>query len=236
MNTAAEVMEELQRKGKEQTRKTYARHGISIPMFGVSIADLKTIAKKIKGNQALALALYDTGNYDAMYLAGIVADGSQMSKRQLDGWAKNSGCEALAAYAVPGVTADSPHARELALKWIDSKNPAVAVSGWSTYSGLVATTADDDLDLGEIKALVDRAVSQVHTAPNRVRYAMNSFVISVGGYVKPLLAYAKKAAKTIGEVSVDMGDTACQVPLATEYIAKIEAAGRVGKKRKTMKC
>ena len=52
-------------------------------MFGVSVADLKTIAKQIKGDQALALELYDTGNYDAMYLAGLVADGSQMSKRSL---------------------------------------------------------------------------------------------------------------------------------------------------------
>ena len=37
-------------------------------------------------------------------------------------------------------------------------------------------------------------------------------------------------------VSVDMGDTACKVPLATAYIEKIEAAGKVGRKRKTMKC
>jgi hypothetical protein len=61
-------------------------------------------------------------------------------------------------------------------------------------------------------------------------------VIAVGAYVKPLSAKAKRAAKAIGVVSVDMGDTACKVPLATEYIAKIEAAGRVGKKRKTAKC
>ena len=50
----SQVLTELKKKGKEQTRKTYARHGIDIPMFGVSVADLKTIAKKIKGDQALA--------------------------------------------------------------------------------------------------------------------------------------------------------------------------------------
>jgi hypothetical protein len=62
------------------------------------------------------------------------------------------------------------------------------------------------------------------------------FVISVGGYVKPLLKQAKAAARQIGTVSVDMGDTACKVPLATAYIEKMEAAGRIGKKRKTMRC
>ena len=65
---------------------------------------------------------------------------------------------------------------------------------------------------------------------------MNNFVISVGGYVAPLLAKAKATAKKIGIVEVDLGDTACKVPLALEMIEKIEKMGRVGKKRKTAKC
>jgi hypothetical protein len=205
-------------------------------MFGVSIADLKTIAKKIKGDQELALALFDTGNYDAMYLAGLVADGSQMSKKQLEKWAKATTCEPTCSYTVPWVAVESPHALELALKWMDSKRASIAISGWTTYAGIVATTPDDELDLDEVKSLVDRVVREVHSAPNKVRYVMNQFVISVGAYVKPLLKHAKQAAKTIGTVSVDMGDTACKVPVATEYIAKIEKAGRIGRKRATMRC
>jgi 3-methyladenine DNA glycosylase AlkD len=234
--TLSQVLAELEQKGKEQTRKTYARHGIDIPMFGVSVADLKIIAKKIKGDQPLALALYDTGNYDAMYLAGIIADGSKMTKRQLDAWAKQVKCDAVCSSVVAVIATESPHARELALKWINSKTPSIAICGWATYAGIVATRPDDELDLEEIQELLDRVVREIHSAPNRVRYVMNTFVISVGGYVKPLLKQAKTAAKKIGQVNVDMGDTACKVPAATEYIAKIEKMGRVGKKRKTMKC
>lgn len=40
------------------------------------MADLKAIAKTINGQQTLACELYETGNLDAMYLAGLVADGS----------------------------------------------------------------------------------------------------------------------------------------------------------------
>jgi hypothetical protein len=236
MNTTAAVMDALKKKGSEQTRKTYARHGISAPMFGVKIADLKVIAKKFRGDQALALELFDTGNYDAMYLAGILADGSTMSKRELEKWAKTSSCEAVCSYVVPWVTVESPYARELALKWMDSREPAMALSGWATYAGIVATTPDDDLDLQEVDGLLDRVVEEIDAAPNKVRYLMNAFVISVGTYVKPLLKQAKKAAKALGEVSVDMGDTACKVPRATEYISKVESMGRVGKKRKTMRC
>src|SRR5882672_7799003 len=79
MATVASIMAELKKKGSAQTRKTYARHGMgSREMFGVKIADLKVVAKKIKGEQELACALYATGNLDAMYLAGIVADGAKM--------------------------------------------------------------------------------------------------------------------------------------------------------------
>jgi 3-methyladenine DNA glycosylase AlkD len=236
MTTITDVMSELEKKGTEQTRKTFARHGVTIPMYGVKIADLKVIAKKIKGQQDLALALYDTGNYDAMYLAGMVADGAQMSKMQLERWASATTCETLCGYAVPWVATESPLGRELALKWIASKNESVAICGWTTYAGIIATTPDEDLFFEEIRSLLAQIVSGIHEAPNRVRYVMNQFVIAVGAYVKPLLAEAKKASRAIGAVSVDMGDTACQVPVASEYIAKVEAMGRVGKKRKTMRC
>jgi len=236
MTTVAEIMTQLEQKGSAKTRKTYARHGAPADMFGVKVGDLKVIAKQIKGNQALACELFDTGNSDAMYLAGLVADGSKMTKKQLDQWAKSATWYMLADYTVPWVAAESPHARELALKWIKSKKPLIASTGWCTYSGIVATRPDDALDLAEIKGLLEQVVKQIDTAPNRVRYTMNGFVISVGCYVQPLLGQAKAAAKKIGAVTVDMGDTACQVPLATAYIEKVESMGRVGKKRKTMKC
>ncbi|WP_425397353.1 DNA alkylation repair protein [Aeoliella sp.] len=237
MNSVTEVMKALKAKGSEQTRKTFSRHGAPVDqMYGVKVGDMKVIAKKIKGNQQLALDLYDTGNSDAMYLAGIVAEGQQMTKRQLDAWVKAATWYMLSDHAVAGVAAESPHGRDLALKWMKSKKPLIASAGWTTYSLLLAILPDDELDLDEVRELLDRAVAEIGSAKDRVRYAMNSFVISVGTYVKPLLRQAKAAAKKIGTVEVDMGETDCKVPLATEYIAKVESMGRVGKKRKTAKC
>ena len=238
MPTLASIMGELKKKGTEKTRKTYARHGMAADkMFGVSVADLKVIAKTIKGQQALACELYETGNMDAMYLAGMIADGSQMSKQQLNAWAEGAAnLRMISEYTVPWVTVENPHARELAKQWIKSKQEHVASSGWCTYSGLLATTPDVALDLAEIESLLGVVVKGIKSAENRVRYTMNGFVISVGAYVKPLLKQAKATAKQIGPVSVDVGDTACSVPVATAYIEKIEAAGRVGQKRKTIRC
>ena len=236
MDTLASVMSELEKKGSEQTRKTFRRHGAPEAMFGVKVGDLKPIAKRIKGQQELACELYDTGNSDAMYLAGLVADGTQMTKRQLNAWARNASWYMISEYTVPGVAAESPHARDLALKWMDAKKESVAACGWCTYTGIIATCEDEELDLDEIKDLIQRVIDEIDAAPNRVRYCMNGFVIAVGTYVKPLLKEAKSAAKKIGKVEVDVGDTACKVPLAMEYIAKVEKMGRVGKKRKTLKC
>jgi 3-methyladenine DNA glycosylase AlkD len=238
MQTLKTVMADLKRRGKEKTRETYARHSVPIDRtFGVSNADLKVIAKTLRGQQALALELYETGNMDAMYLAGIVAAGSQMSTKQLETWAEGSaGIPMIAEYTVPWVTVENPAGRELALKWMKSKKEYVAAAGWCTYAGLLATTADSELDLAEIEKLLDTVVKGIGRAQGRERYTMNVFVISVGSYVKPLLKQAKAAAQKIGEVSVDMGDTACKVPLATAYIEKVESMGRVGKKRKTMRC
>ena len=238
MPTVTSIMADLKSKGKEQTRKIYARHGMAPErVFGVSVADLKVIAKSIKGQQALACELYETGNMDAMYLAGMVADGAKLPRTQLNAWAESAGgLQMISEYTIPWLTVENPHGRALALEWIKSKKEHIAAAGWSTYSGLVATKADEALDLGEIENLLDTVVKQIGSAPNRIRYTMNTFVISVGGYVKPLLKQAKAIARRIGAVSVHMGDTACKVPLATAYIEKIEAAGRVGKKRKTMRC
>ncbi len=131
---------------------------------------------------------------------------------------------------------ESPHARDIALKWIRSEQEHVASAGWCTYSGIVATAPDPDLDLEEIEDLLDTVVREIDRTQNRVRYTMNGFVISVGAYVEPLTKRARSAAARIGVVSVDMGDTACKVPLATAYIDKIEGMGRIGRKRKTIRC
>jgi 3-methyladenine DNA glycosylase AlkD len=238
MATVESVVAELRAKGNEKTRAIYMRHGMAPERtLGVSVAEMKAIAKKLRGEQALTLDLYATGIMEAQYLAGIVADGKKMTRKQLDGWAEGSaGMPMVSEYTVAWVALDHPEARECALKWIESEKEHVAAAGWSTWAGLVATRPDEELDLAELKKLLGRVVQSIHKAQNRVRYTMNGFVISVGGYVKPLLAEAKAAAQRMGNVSVDMGETACEVPMATESIAKIEKMGRVGKKRKTMRC
>ena len=141
----------------------------------------------------------------------------------------------ISEYSVAWVAAGSPHGWDMANKWIDSKKIPVAIAGWNTLSSIVGTIPDDKLNLPALEKLLDRVAKTIHDQPDRVRYTMNSFVIAVGGYVVPLHEKALAAAKKIGAVTCDMGDTACKVPSATEYILKMKARG-LGQKRKTAKC
>ena len=53
--------------------------------------------------------------------------------------------------------------------------------------------------------------------------AMNNYLIGIGSYVSPLTDSALKAAAKIGKVKVDVGDTACKIPDAADYINKVKA-------------
>jgi 3-methyladenine DNA glycosylase AlkD len=234
--TAKQILEELKPLGRDSIKKVLVNHGIREPFFGVKIGDLKKIEKRIKKDYQLALDLYDTGNYDAMYLAGLVADDGKMTRKDLQHWIAKAYCGPLAGSTVPWVAAGSPHGREVALDWIDSKEELVAAAGWATLSSLVSLKADADLDLPELKQLLQRVQKTIHHQPNRVRYAMNDFVIAAGSYVKALTNLALEAGEKVGVVSVDMGNTACGVPYAPDYIRKVQQRGTIGKKRKSAKC
>ena len=234
--TTEQIMRELERKGSESIKKIFLNHGVKEPLFGVKVGDLKVIQKKVKRDHDLAMDLFSTGNYDARYLAGLIADESKMSKKDIQQWAEGSNCRATSEYTVAWVAAESNYGWELGMKWIDSPKENIASAGWNTLSGVIAMKSDNELDTGVIKKLLQRIAKEIHSAPNRVRYTMNGFVIGVGGYIKELTKDALETAKKIGDVFVDMRGTACKVPSVPDYIKKMEAKGSIGKKKKTVKC
>lgn len=233
--TANEVIDELKPLGSESYKKVIFNHGVKEPCFGVKIGDMQKIRKRIRMDYALALELYDTGIYDAMYLAGLIADDASMTKRDLQHWVSRAYCGPLCGATVPGVAAGSAHGWDLALEWIDSMNPLIAIAGWATLSCLVSVKADTDLDLKALKRLLRRVQKTITQAPDVVRYQMNGFIIAVGSHVTSLTEDAVAIAETIGPVTADLGNNGCQVPYAPDSIRKVEKSGSLGKKRKSAK-
>jgi len=232
--TVKEIMDQLKAMATDSTRHTLMNHGGPASMFGVKVGDLKTIQKKIKKDHELSLELYDTGNADAQYLAGLIADEKKITRANLEHWVKTASWHMQSEYTVPWIAAESNYGWDLAVEWIDSKKESIQSSGWATLASLVALEKNSDPDLKLLSKLIKRVEKDIGTAGNRVRYVMNSFLISVGIYVEPLRAEATKAAKAIGPVSVDMGGTSCKVPFAPDYINK--ALARPVRKKKMARC
>jgi 3-methyladenine DNA glycosylase AlkD len=213
----AETMKALEKAGTAQARKTYTRHGAQEPMFGVSFADLKKMVKRIGVDHELAMALWDTKNHDARILAIKVADPAKMKPSDLDRWARETRMRMCGGY-VAMLTAESPHGRTKANEWLASSDANLREAGW-TLTGCLASI-DEGLPDEWFEKRIAQIEKTIHSAPNADRYAMNMALITIGGRNAALRKLATAAAKRIGKVEVDYGDTDCKTPDAVPYIEK----------------
>jgi 3-methyladenine DNA glycosylase AlkD len=234
--TKDQVMKELEKLADPQTKKTWTRHGAKEPFFGVKIGEMKTIQKKVKKDHKLAKELYETGNSDAMYLAGLIADEKAVTKEELQHWVDTAPWHMVSEYTCAWLAAESRYGMELALLWIDSPKEAIASAGWNTLASLCTIKPDDELDVKLLGKLLKRVEKEIKNAPNRVRYTMNCFIIAAGQGVEALTDAALATADKVGKVEVDMGDTSCKVTDAGAYLRSMIDRGMIGRKKKHARC
>ncbi len=215
--TLAEAMAALEAAGSEQTRRTYARHGVTQPMFGVSFATLKTLLKKIKVDHELALALWQTNNFDARNLAVKVVDPQRMSEAELDAWALDP-CARMCSGYVAQVAAEGPHAQGCVQRWLGATPDSLRCVGWTLVGALAM--ADESIAETWFAERLQEIESRIHGVPNGQREVMNQTVIAIGCRSAALRAAATAAAQRIGKVKIDHFDTACKTPDAAIAIEK----------------
>ncbi len=214
----SEAMARLEAMGTEQNRKIYRRHGAKGELFGVSFANLKLLVKEIKKDHALAIALWKTGNVDARTLATMIADPAAFSSDELELWLGELSYYLLVDLFA-SLVAKGPHAKEKAEAWSASEDEWRARAGFD----LVTRLAMDDASLSDawFEEKLDEIRRRIHAAPNRTRDAMNSALIAIGGSRESLRDKAIAAARAIGKVEVDHGETGCKTPDAEQYILKM---------------
>jgi 3-methyladenine DNA glycosylase AlkD len=215
--TLAEVLVELETMGTAQNRKVYARHGVSGEMFGVSYANLGKLRKQIKVDHQLALGLWESGYHDARVLATMVADPEQVSGPLLEDWARDLDNYVLTD-ALSSVAARSRQAMRKMQKWTRSRNEWVAAAGWNLLAQLALSDREQDHDF--YAGYLELVEQRIHTSKNRVRHSMNSALISIGLRSPALERKALAAAKRIGKLEVDHGETGCKTPDAVVYIQR----------------
>jgi 3-methyladenine DNA glycosylase AlkD len=214
------ALRELKRRGTAQNRKVYRRHGVGENMYGVSFGDLRLLAKQIKTDHDLATQLWATGNHDARVLATLIADPVQFDAKTLDIWSKD-----LSNYVIAdqfaGLVARTSYWQKKAEKWHTARGEWIGRAGWNLIGQLALRKP----------ALPDRYFEPylieietgIHQQKNRVREAMNNALIAIGIRNAALQVKALGAAKTIGPVEIDHGETNCKTNDAADYILRTAA-------------
>ncbi|OZI10769.1 DNA alkylation repair protein [Bacillaceae bacterium SAS-127] len=230
------VMQELEVLGKERSKKMYISNGAHEPVFGVATGAMKPIAKKIKRDQRLAEELYATGNYDAMYFAGIIADPTVMTEPDFDRWMDGAYFYMLSDYVVAVTLSESDIAQDVADKWIASGEELRMSAGWSCYCWLLGNRKDHEFSESKISDMLDMVKNTIHDSPERTKSAMNNFLYTVGISYLPLHEKAIETVKTVGTVEVKRDKKKSTFLNAYESIQKEIDRGRLGFKRKYVRC
>ncbi|MGG1637955.1 DNA alkylation repair protein [Paenibacillus sp. FSL K6-3182] len=230
------VMQELETLGKDRTKKIYQSNGAQEPLFGVATGQMKPIFKKTKINQPLAEQLYATGNYDAMYFAGIIADPNAMTEADYDRWMDGAYFYMLSDYVVAVTLAEADIAQEVADKWIASGEELKMSAGWSCYCWLLGSRPDDEFTESKMANLLETVKNTIHDAPERTKYAMNNFIYTVGVSYMRLHDKAMEIALEVGPVEVNRDKKKSSFLVASEQIQKAVDKQRLGFKRKHVRC
>lgn len=230
------VMQELESLSKERMKKIYMSNGAREPLFGVATGAMKPMSKKIKINQELAEELYATGNYDAMYFAGIIADPKAMTAEDYGRWLDSAYFYMISDYVVAVTLAESDIAQEVADRWIASGEELRMSAGWSCYCWLLGSRKDEEFSADKLADMLELVKSTIHDAPERTKSAMNNFIETVGVSYKPLSEKALETAKQVGTVEMKRDGKKSSFLNAASAIEKAMEKDRIGFKRRYVRC
>lgn len=189
--TVKEVLAKLKSLGDEARRKHNTKAGAPDDQFGVKSSDLRTLAKKLKSDHALALELWKTGNVDAQLLAALMIEPVALSATELDALMRSTTFSSVADWMNAYVVARHPGKDALREKWMISKEHWTARAGWNLTAARVSGGADGV----DVSALLDRIEREMPKARPEVQWTMNLTLGTIG--IKH--AAHRKRAIAIGE-------------------------------------
>jgi hypothetical protein len=226
-------MRELESLANDRVKKRYIGNGATEPLFGVATGAMKPLAKQIKINQPLADELYATGNYDAMYFAGVIADPNGMTAADYDHWMETAYFMMISDYVVAVTLSESEIAQEVADRWLESDKELYRSAAWSCYQWLLGWRPDDYFSVDKILGLLHKAAAIASSETEHVQSTISGFVAAVGISYLPLHEEALKVAGSIEDVGEE---GSCAFPNAQAMILKAKEKGRLGFKRRAVRC
>jgi len=207
------VMRQLEAWEHPKMRAVNARHGAGDNQFGVNLGKLRGLAARIKRDHTLALALWNTGNIDAMNLATLIMDPKQLTRSDVEALAKNLSYYTTTDWFVKNVVKALPFKGELCRTWAASKDEYLGRAGWTLMAGQLE---DNDPD-----ALLDTIETRMKTAPFRTQEPMNYCLVKIAVDVPRLRARAIAIGHKLEVLKDYPVPKGCTSPFAPTWIAYI---------------
>ena len=153
------VVAELKKLGTQRTRDGMARYAIpSEHAFGVPMATMQAVAKRLGRNHELALALWDTGWYEARTVAALIDEPARVTAAQMDRWAREFGNWAVCDSVCFFLFDRAPHAFSRVNKWSRAEDEYVKRGAFALLASLAAhDKLSDDAAFLECLPLIEMA-------------------------------------------------------------------------------
>ncbi|CAG5074720.1 hypothetical protein DYBT9623_05408 [Dyadobacter sp. CECT 9623] len=215
--TLSETLTQLESLGSEKMREFNTKHGARSNQFGLKMGDIRTVAKKIKTDHALALELWKTENIDARLLATLIIKPAKLSKEELTEMVASEPYTQVADWLYSYVVKDYADNESLREGWMNSKNVMLARAGWSLTSGCVSRNPDR-LNL---PALLDRLEAEMPKAAREVQWTMNNTLANIGIHFPEHRSRAIEIGERLGIFRDYPVSKGCTSPFAPIWIREI---------------
>lgn len=214
VTTVSELMAELADLENPKMRAVNERHGDD---HGVNLSALRAIAKRLKTQQPLARELWATGDTAARLLALLVCRPREYDAGELDSMLRDSRAPKVQDWLVNYVVKKNADVEDLRVAWMDDADPVVASAGWALTSERVAKKPGG-LDL---PGLLDTIEAQMKDAPERLQWAMNQTLATIGIEHEELRARALDIGERLQVLKDYPTPPNCTSPFAPEWINEI---------------
>jgi 3-methyladenine DNA glycosylase AlkD len=212
--TLNETLKQLEALGDAKVRAQNAKSGAGDNQFGVSLGEIRTLAKKIRTDHALALSLWETGNVDAQFLAALLIEPKKLSAEAMNRMVRSITFSRVADWLNSYVVAKHPDKETLRKNWMAADDRWAARAGWQLTAGRVAKNPDG-LDM---PALLDRIESEMAGAAPEVQWTMNGTLAAIGIHVPGLHERAIAIGETLGIYRDYPVSKGCTSPFAPIWI------------------
>jgi 3-methyladenine DNA glycosylase AlkD len=191
-----EILREMKSMANPEALDGMRRFGINVEnRFGLSVPQIRAIAKRHGRNQALAEELWNTGILDARIMASIVGDPEAIRSSTMDRWTRDFNCWTVCDACCCNLFDITPYAWIKVAKWAPNNREFVRRAAFATIAGLaVHDKAADDRQFIDVLKLIE---AYSHDDRNFVRKAVNWALRNVGKRNARLLPHAIRSAKRI---------------------------------------